>query len=59
VLNAFLQRPVMIDRPLKAADVGAWCERVKEYVNYKNAYGKTNLHHQVQLVLDSFILLLP
>ena len=55
MLNAFLQRPVMIDRPLKAGQVDAWCQRVKSYVNYSNAYGKTNLHHQVQLVGENVL----
>eukprot|EP00041_Stephanoeca_diplocostata_P032796 m.1061649 g.1061649 ORF g.1061649 m.1061649 type:complete len:871 (+) comp24212_c0_seq22:365-2977(+) len=49
MLNAFLLRPVMVDRPLKAGDIGVWCERVKTDVNAPNAYGKTNLHHHVQL----------
>eukprot|EP00039_Didymoeca_costata_P026790 m.16658 g.16658 ORF g.16658 m.16658 type:complete len:817 (+) comp5762_c0_seq2:461-2911(+) len=49
LLNAFLQKPVMLDRPMRPMDIALWCERVKPFVNSRNAYNKTNLHHQIQL----------
>lgn len=48
ILGRYLQRPVMVDRPMKPTAVEQWCERVKQYVNTTNAYGKSNLHHHVR-----------
>ena len=38
MLNAFLQKPMMVDRSLKPVDVAFWCEAVKPHVNARNAY---------------------
>ena len=49
MMAAFMQKPTLVDRSLKPVDLAFWCEQVKPHVNARNAYGKTNMHHQIQL----------
>lgn len=49
MMSSFMQKPMLVDRSLKPVDIAFWCEQVKPHVNARNAYGKTNVHHQIQL----------
>lgn len=47
MLNAYLSRPAMIDRPIRESETRRWLEGIKPHVNCLTPYGKSNLHHQV------------
>eukprot|EP00039_Didymoeca_costata_P020353 m.340973 g.340973 ORF g.340973 m.340973 type:complete len:777 (+) comp19678_c0_seq1:265-2595(+) len=49
MLNAYLERPSMMDRPIKESATKRWVKGVQPHVNCLTPYGKSNLHHQVQV----------
>eukprot|EP00040_Diaphanoeca_grandis_P028626 m.166120 g.166120 ORF g.166120 m.166120 type:complete len:789 (-) comp31418_c0_seq1:219-2585(-) len=49
MVNAYLQRPEMLDRQVKASAQRAWLEGVKSHANCQTVHGRSNLHQQVQL----------